>query len=86
MVYIFLQMTSEMWEFNFLGDTYFEKSVDGFLFDLFEKWRVSLPTKLCFLDFIYGLLQIIDFNFYVLLKFECICVTVKKVNVVNYVI
>eukprot|EP00102_Acyrthosiphon_pisum_P010299 XP_008178582.1 PREDICTED: DEP domain-containing protein 5 isoform X2 [Acyrthosiphon pisum] len=39
MVYIFLQMTSEMWEFNFLGDTYFEKSVDGFLFDLFEKWR-----------------------------------------------
>jgi len=42
MVYIFLQMTSEMWEFNFLGDTYFEKSVDGFLYDLFEKWRVSL--------------------------------------------
>lgn len=42
MVYIFLQMTSEMWEFNFLGDTYFEKSVDGFLFDLFEKWKVRL--------------------------------------------
>lgn len=42
MVYIFVQMTSEMWEFNFLGDTYFEKAVDGFLVDLFEKWRVSL--------------------------------------------
>lgn len=41
MVYIFLQMTSEMWEFNFLGDTYFEKSVDGFLVDLFDKWKVS---------------------------------------------
>lgn len=34
-------MTSEMWEFNFLGDTYFEKSVDGFLVDLFDKWKVS---------------------------------------------
>uniref|UniRef100_A0A2S2R9E1 DEP domain-containing protein 5 n=1 Tax=Sipha flava TaxID=143950 RepID=A0A2S2R9E1_9HEMI len=39
MVYIFLQMTSEMWEFNFLGDTYFEKAVDGFLVDLFDKWK-----------------------------------------------
>lgn len=44
MVYIFLQMTSEMWEFDFLGDTYFEKAVDGFLVDLFEKWRVSGRT------------------------------------------
>lgn len=41
MVYIFIQMSPEMWDFNFLGDTYFEKSLDGFLFDLFEKWEVS---------------------------------------------
>lgn len=46
MVYIFLQMTSEMWEFNFLGDTYFEKAVDGFLVDLFEKWKVSLELNI----------------------------------------
>lgn len=46
MVYIFLQMTSEMWEFNFLGDTYFEKAVDGFLVDLFDKWKVSLELKI----------------------------------------
>lgn len=55
MVYIFLHMTSEMWEFDFLGDTYFEKSVDGFLVDLFEKWKVSLIifilTNLCFIFF-----------------------------------
>lgn len=38
-------MTSEMWEFSFLGDTYFEKAVDGFLVDLFEKWQVSVKTK-----------------------------------------
>jgi len=40
-------MTSEMWKFNFLGDTYFEKAVDGFLVDLFDKWRVSVE-KLTF--------------------------------------
>lgn len=44
MVYIFLQITSEMWEFDFLGDTYFEKAVDGFLVDLFDKWRVSFKN------------------------------------------
>lgn len=37
-------MASEMWEFNFLGDTYFEKAVDGFLVDLFDKWRVSFEN------------------------------------------
>jgi len=37
-------MTSEMWEFNFLGDTYFEKAVDGFLVDLFDKWKVSVEN------------------------------------------
>lgn len=40
-------MTSEMWDFNFLGDTYFERSVDGFLVDLFEKWRVRKYFNFC---------------------------------------
>lgn len=34
-------MTSEMWNIDYLGDTYFEKAVDGFLIDLFDKWKVS---------------------------------------------
>lgn len=61
MVYIFLQMTSEMWEFNFLGDTYFEKSVDGFLVDLFEKWRVSLKLNIYFYFY-----YLIDHNLFIL--------------------
>lgn len=39
MVYLFLQMSSEMWDFDINGDLYFEKAVDGFLSDLFEKWQ-----------------------------------------------
>lgn len=38
MVYLFLQMSSEMWDFDINGDLYFEKAVDGFLTDLFERW------------------------------------------------
>lgn len=38
MVYLFLQMSSEMWDFDINGDLYFEKAVNGFLSDLFEKW------------------------------------------------
>ncbi|XP_050310253.1 GATOR complex protein Iml1 isoform X3 [Anthonomus grandis grandis] len=39
MVYIFLQMSSEMWDFDNYGDLYFEKAVNGFLSDLFMKWK-----------------------------------------------
>ncbi|KAB7503203.1 DEP domain-containing protein 5 [Armadillidium nasatum] len=36
--YLFIQMSSEMWEFDMYGDLYFEKAVNGFLADLFTKW------------------------------------------------
>lgn len=39
MVYIFIQMSSEMWDFDIYGDLYFEKAVSGFLSDLFAKWK-----------------------------------------------
>ncbi|CAH1099750.1 unnamed protein product [Psylliodes chrysocephalus] len=39
MVYLFLQMSSEMWDFDIHGDLYFEKAVNGFLADLFMKWK-----------------------------------------------
>ncbi|XP_068246692.1 GATOR complex protein Iml1 isoform X2 [Palaemon carinicauda] len=39
MVYLFIQMSSEMWEFDIYGDLYFEKAVNGFLSDLFAKWK-----------------------------------------------
>ncbi|KAF6203439.1 hypothetical protein GE061_001770 [Apolygus lucorum] len=39
MVYLFLQMSSEMWDFDIHGDLYFEKAVNGFLTDLFQKWK-----------------------------------------------
>lgn len=40
MVYLFIQMSSEMWDFdNIHGDLYFEKAVNGFLTDLFVKWK-----------------------------------------------
>ncbi|KAG5888099.1 hypothetical protein JTB14_021899 [Gonioctena quinquepunctata] len=39
MVYLFLQMSSEMWDFDIYGDLYFEKAVNGFLADLFMKWK-----------------------------------------------
>ncbi|XP_014258974.1 GATOR complex protein DEPDC5 isoform X2 [Cimex lectularius] len=39
MVYLFLQMSSEMWDFDIHGDLYFEKAVNGFLADLFQKWK-----------------------------------------------
>ena len=37
-------MSKEMWEFDHHGDTYYEKAVDGFLFDLFTRWKVSSQT------------------------------------------
>ncbi|XP_022197522.2 GATOR complex protein Iml1 isoform X3 [Nilaparvata lugens] len=39
MVYLFLQMSSEMWDFDIHGDLYFEKAVNGFMTDLFQKWK-----------------------------------------------
>nr|XP_033812560.1 GATOR complex protein DEPDC5 isoform X2 [Geotrypetes seraphini] len=39
MVYIFIQMSCEMWDFDIYGDLYFEKAVNGFLADLFSKWK-----------------------------------------------
>ena len=39
-VQIFIQMSSEMWDFDLHGDLYFEKAVNGFLTDLFAKWKV----------------------------------------------
>jgi len=33
-------MSKEMWDFDHHGDTYYEKAVDGFLFDLFTRWKV----------------------------------------------
>lgn len=40
MVYLFIQMSSEMWDYDINGDLYFEKAVNGFVYDLFEKWRL----------------------------------------------
>ena len=40
-VQIFVQMSSEMWDFDINGDLYFEKAVNGFLTDLYAKWRVG---------------------------------------------
>lgn len=40
MVYLFLQMSSEMWDYDINGDLYFEKAIKGFLSDLFNKWKV----------------------------------------------
>ena len=41
-VQIFIQMSTEMWDFDINGDLYFEKAVNGFLTDLFAKWRVNI--------------------------------------------
>ncbi|KAK3608532.1 hypothetical protein CHS0354_010391 [Potamilus streckersoni] len=38
-IQISIQMSSEMWDFDFNGDLYFEKAVNGFLTDLFAKWK-----------------------------------------------
>lgn len=39
LVYLFIQMSSEMWDYDINGDLYCEKAVNGFLTDLFERWR-----------------------------------------------
>lgn len=47
MVYLFLQMSSEMWEYDINGDLYFEKAINGFLNDLFIKWKVLVHFTQC---------------------------------------
>lgn len=39
LVYLFIQMSSEMWDFDIHGDLYYEKAINGFLSDLFLKWK-----------------------------------------------
>ena len=39
MVYLLIQMSQEMWDFDLHGDLYFEKTVNGFLYELFTKWK-----------------------------------------------
>ena len=41
MVYLFIQMSSEMWDHDSYGDLYFEKAVDGMLKELFQRWSRS---------------------------------------------
>ncbi len=38
-----------MWEFDVRGDLYFEKAVNGFLNDLFAKWKVVCRQRLILL-------------------------------------
>ncbi|XP_044001787.1 GATOR complex protein Iml1 isoform X3 [Aphidius gifuensis] len=39
MVYLFIQMSCEMWDFDVHGDLYFEKAINGFLAELYQKWK-----------------------------------------------
>jgi len=45
MVYLFIQMSREMWDYDINGDLYYEKAINGFLFDLFNKWKVSIELQ-----------------------------------------
>jgi len=38
-MYLFIQMSKEMWDFDFNGDLYIEKAINGFLYELFTKWK-----------------------------------------------
>ncbi|XP_015779436.1 PREDICTED: LOW QUALITY PROTEIN: DEP domain-containing protein 5-like [Acropora digitifera] len=38
-LYLFIQMSKEMWDFDFNGDLFFEKAINGFLRELFTKWK-----------------------------------------------
>jgi len=39
MFHIFVQMSAEMWEFDYTGELFFEKAIMFFLNDLFKKWK-----------------------------------------------
>lgn len=38
-VFLLIQMSKEMWDFDFNGDLFFEKTINGFLYELFTKWK-----------------------------------------------
>ena len=38
-------MSQEMWNFGLNGDLYFEKTVNGFLHELFTHWRESFTNQ-----------------------------------------
>lgn len=40
MIYLFIQMSAEMFEMDPLGDLYYEKAIGGFLKDMFDRWKV----------------------------------------------
>jgi hypothetical protein len=40
-MYIFIQMSAEMWQFDPAGDLYFEKLVNGFLPKLLQRWTAA---------------------------------------------
>lgn len=61
MVYLFIQMSSEMWDFDIHGDLYFEKAVNGFLTDLFLKWKKLGKSQIGQIDFIISDLRCIFF-------------------------
>ena len=64
MVYLFIQMSSEMWDCDINGDLYFEKAVNGFLSDLFQKWKVFF-FKFSFNIFLFCYIRfIINFFFF----------------------
>ncbi|CAG8452402.1 12536_t:CDS:2 [Ambispora gerdemannii] len=37
--FIFIQMSREMWEFDEDGELFFEKAIDGFLPEFFQRWK-----------------------------------------------
>ena len=39
MVYLFIQMSSEMWQFDVHGELFYEKAVNGFLAEMFQRWE-----------------------------------------------
>ncbi|CAG8501790.1 8084_t:CDS:2 [Funneliformis mosseae] len=38
-LFIFIQMSREMWEFDEDGELYYEKAIDGFFTELFQRWK-----------------------------------------------
>ena len=38
---LYIQMSQEMWDFDLNGDLSFEKTVNGFLYELFTQWKES---------------------------------------------
>ncbi|GAB6030056.1 hypothetical protein CHUAL_005739 [Chamberlinius hualienensis] len=41
LIYLFIQMSSEMWDMDIHGYLYFEKAINGFLADLFNEWKTK---------------------------------------------